>query len=94
MLEKVKQALRLKTDAFDDEIQSLIDASKIDLKISGISDQKAESNDDPLILRAITLYTQMNFGIEVSQYERLKEMYHSLVIHMSMCEDYKHIPNE
>lgn len=94
MLEQIKGALRLKSDSFDTEIESLIASARIDLKNHGINDEKADSLEDPLILRAIILYTQMNFGIEVSQYDRLKEMYLSLVIHMSMCEEYRHSPNE
>ena len=33
MLDKVKNALRVKTAAFDDEIQDLIDACKADLRL-------------------------------------------------------------
>lgn len=94
MKSKVKSALRLKSDSFDTEIESLIASARIDLKNHGIKDEKADSLEDPLTLRAIILYTQMNFGIEVSQYDRLKDMYTSLVTHMSMCEDYRHIPSE
>lgn len=36
MLQKVKLALRIKSNKFDDEIQDLISACKIDLSISGV----------------------------------------------------------
>jgi hypothetical protein len=37
MLDKVKNALRVKTAAFDDEIQDLIDACKADLRLVGVN---------------------------------------------------------
>mgnify|MGYP000672228719 CR=1 FL=1 len=37
MLEKVKLALRITTDAFDSEIQDLIDAALADLGIAGVT---------------------------------------------------------
>ena len=36
MLEKVKLALRITTNAFDSELNDLIDAAKIDLGIAGV----------------------------------------------------------
>ena len=63
MLDKVKNALRVKTAAFDDEIQDLIDACKADLRLVGVNvpeDTPAEGKEaaagDPLITRAIVLY--------------------------------------
>ena len=60
MLDKVKNALRVKTAAFDDEIQDLIDACKADLRLVGVNvpeDTPAEGKEaaagDPLITRAI-----------------------------------------
>ena len=37
MLDKVKAALRVKTTAFDDEVQGLIDACKADLRLVGVN---------------------------------------------------------
>ena len=69
MLDKVKNALRVKTAAFDDEIQDLIDACKADLRLVGVNvpeDTPAEGKEaaagDPLITRAIVLYAKANFG--------------------------------
>ena len=69
MLDKVKNALRVKTEAFDDEIQDLIDACKADLRLVGVNvpeDTPAEGKEatagDPLITRAIVLYAKANFG--------------------------------
>lgn len=82
MLEKVKLALRLTTDAFDDELNDLIAAALLDLGIAGIViptvpvTTEEESEMDPLIIRAVTTYCKLNFGVPADgQYDRLKAAY-------------------
>ena len=87
MLEKIKLALRLKSNAFDQEINDLILAGRLDLKTSGIKSELAES-DDPLILRALVLYVQLHFGVQTIDHERVHKMYNSLVIHLGLSGDY------
>lgn len=71
ILDDVKTALRIKTDAFNSELESLIVAAKLDLGIAGI-----ESTDDvdELIKRAIITFCKMSFGIP-EDYDRLKRSY-------------------
>lgn len=71
MLERVKLALRMKTDAFDTEITDLIDAAQADLKIAGIS---MIDEQDPLLIRAVITYCRANFG-QPDDYDRLKASY-------------------
>ena len=71
MIEKVKLALRIKTDAFDSEIQDLIDAALADLKLAGII---KEDQEDPLIIRAVVTYCRANFG-SPDDYQQLKAAY-------------------
>jgi len=59
MLEKIKLSLRLITEEFNTEIESLIAACKRDLNVGGV---KNIDEEDPLILRAITLYCKGHFG--------------------------------
>ena len=54
MLNKVKLALRVTTDAFDSEISDLIDAACADLGIVGVT--AASTTTDALLIRAITTY--------------------------------------
>lgn len=72
MLEKVKQALRVTTDAFDEEIGDLIDAACADMGIVGVTAQS--TTVDPLLIRAITTYCKAHFG-EPDEYDRLKASY-------------------
>lgn len=72
MLNKVKLALRVTTDAFDSEISDLIDAACADLGLVGV-DSSAQT-DDPLLIRAITTYCKAHFGAP-DEYDRLKASY-------------------
>ena len=72
MLEKVKLALRVTTDAFDEEIVDLIGAACADLGIVGVD--ASNPSIDPLLIRAITTYCKAHFG-EPDEYDRLKASY-------------------
>lgn len=88
MLEKVKLALRITTTAFDDELNDLIEAAKIDLGIAGVdvpvtTDQAA----DVIVNKAIITYCKLNFG-EPDQYDRLKASYDEQKAQLSMATGY------
>lgn len=83
MLNKVKNALRVRTAAFDGEISGLIAACKADLKLAGIT---AKSND-PLIARAVILYAKANFG-NFEDSERYQKAYDSLKLSLCLAGDY------
>ena len=72
LLNKVKLALRIKTDAFDDELNELIMAAATDLGIAGVL-VKSE-NPEPILSRAIITYCKMSFGLP-EDYDRLKRSY-------------------
>lgn len=72
MLNKVKLALRVTTDAFDSEISDLIDAACADLGLVGVG--SSSETDDPLLIRAITTYCKVHFGAP-DEYDRLKASY-------------------
>ena len=71
MLEKVKLALRIKTSAFDEELNMLIAAALLDLGIAGVTSTDVT---DALIQRAVITYCKANFG-EPDEYDRLKSSY-------------------
>lgn len=74
MLDLVKTALRIKTTAFDSEIEQLINAALIDLGFSGVSSDVLEENHDAIINQSIITYCKMNFGLP-EDYDRLKRSY-------------------
>lgn len=90
ILEDIKRELRVKNTAFDSEIQSLIDASLLDLQIPQIARNKI-TESDPLIKRAIILYCKANFGLENPDSEKYQKAYDSLVQKLSLSLMYKDV---
>lgn len=73
MLEKVKMALRITTSAFDDELNSLIEAAKLDLGIAGVA---IIGGADVLVERAIITYCRVHFGnLDDGEWDRMKRSY-------------------
>ena len=84
MIEKVKLALRIKTDAFDSEIQDLIAAALRDLVLAAVP---SADDTDPLIIRAVITYCKANFGAP-DEYERLKTSYDEQKAQLMMATGY------
>lgn len=84
MLEKVKLALRVTTDAFDSELLELIEAAKLDLGIAGVV---VPEEVDAIVSRAITTYCKIHFG-EPDEYDRLKASYDEQKAQLSMATGY------
>ena len=85
-LAKIKKALRVVTDAYDDEITDLASAALADLGIAG-ADGDSVVLTDALTLRAVITYVRMNFG-SPEDYDRLKASYDEQKAQMSMATNY------
>lgn len=73
MLEKVKLALRITTNAYDARIQQLIDAAKTDLRIAGVV---LPPTLDAICEQAITTYCMLYFlGLSEDEFDRLSKAY-------------------
>lgn len=91
MLAKVKLALRIVTDAFDEELVELINAARSDLGIAGVTLLvDTEGNTDQICERAIILYCKLNFGDydRVEMWDRLKAAYDEQKAQLSMATGY------
>lgn len=86
MLEQIKMALRITTDAYDAELNNLIAAAAIDLGFAGVNEER-ESVNNPIIIRAVSTYCKMNFGT-VDDYDRLKASYDEQKAQLSMATGY------
>lgn len=64
MLDTIKLMLGINVNDFDDVIDSLINAAKIDLITIGIADSKVTSTDDYLIKTAIITYVKAHIDID------------------------------
>jgi len=74
MLDKIKMALRIKTDAYNDELTSLMKAGLIDLGFGGAMNEVLTEDADPVVTQAVITYCKMNFGLP-EDYDRLKKSY-------------------
>lgn len=87
MLELVKMALRVTTNAYDLEIQTLIAAAQQDLGIAGVV---LPAELDAVCKRAIVTYCKMNFGEHNPEYvyRQYKESYDEQKAQLSMATGY------
>jgi len=84
MLDKVKMALRITTDAFDDELNDLISAAALDLGIAGVI---PDDSTDAIVTRAIITYCKMSFGLP-EDYDKLKASYDEQKAQLSNATGY------
>lgn len=80
----VKLALRITTNAFDSEIETLIEAAKLDLGVAGVD---IPSVNDPLVKLACITYVKMHFG-QPDDYDRLKASYDEQKAQLGSCTGY------
>lgn len=70
ILEMCKVSLRMTTDAYDDELETYINAALLDLGIAGV----IYSSLDELVQKAVVTYVRMSFG-NPPNYDKLKAAY-------------------
>ena len=75
----MKAALRITSDAFDTDLQNLMEAALLDLGVAGVTKETGvdpEDVTDPLVIRAVCTYCAMNrINIEDGQRDWLKRSY-------------------
>ena len=84
MLDKVKMALRISTNAYNDELNDLIAAAQQDLGIAGVV---VPDEIDEIVTRAIITYCKMSFGLP-EDYDRLKRSYDEQKAQLSTATGY------
>ena len=84
ILDKVRAALRIKTLVYDNELNDLIDAAKLDLGVAGV---EVLAPTDELVKCAIITFCKMRFGIP-DDYDRLKASYDEQKAQLSNATGY------
>jgi hypothetical protein len=84
MLEKVKVAMAITTDAYDSELQDLIEAALLDLGVAGVDNTLAE---DKMVQRAVITYCRMMFH-SPADFENLRWAYEALKGQMAISTGY------
>ena len=83
LINQAKTARRMATNAFDAEVERLLDAALLDLGCAGVEGIE----NDLLVDQARITYFLMNFG-EPDQYDRLKKSYDEQKAQLSMRTGY------
>lgn len=87
LIDDVKMALRVTTNAYDDELSGLIESAKKDLEIAGVV--IPESDTDNVVNTAIKTYCKINFGTpNPANWEYLKKSYDEQKAQMSNATGY------
>jgi hypothetical protein len=84
LLDAVKMALRITTNAFDSEISGLIEAARLDLRVAGVV---LPVELDALVRTAIITYCRLHFG-QPDDYDRLKRAYDEQKAQLATCTGY------
>lgn len=84
MLNAVKMALRITTNAFDNEISGLIESARLDLRVAGVV---LPVELDALVQTAIITYCRLHFG-QPDDYDRLKKAYDEQKAQLATCTGY------
>lgn len=79
-----KLAMRITTNAFDSQIEELLNAAKLDLGVAGVEIPQAE---DALVNIACITYVKMHFG-QPDDYDRLKASYDEQKAQLTSCTGY------
>lgn len=87
ILEAVKTALRITTDAYDGELSLYIASAQADMAVAGVTYEYNDSNPDELYQAAIITYVRSRFG-SPSDYDRLKACYDDQKAQLSMATGY------
>ena len=81
----VKLALRLTTDAYNSQLQDLVDAALLDLGIAGVSHD--ESTGNALVKQAVVTYCCLHFG-SPADYDKLERSYNEQKAQMQTATGY------
>lgn len=84
MLERVKVANRITTDAYDEELTELIGEATADLRLKGITETR---ESDTNIRRAIVLYCSIHHGQREDR-DMLQKAYDDLKSRLGMSTGY------
>lgn len=87
MLEAVKLAMAITSDAYDDELTDLINAAVQDLRSNGVNTDYLVEAGDALVLQAVKTYCRAHFQ-SPADYDRLIASYDAQKGHMRNCTGY------
>lgn len=93
LLDDAKERLRITVDAFNIEVQDLIDAGVADLKLGGVLSSVMDAfvsdpDSDKLLKYAIMTYVKNHFGWNNPDYGQLDQAYKTLKGEITLSDEY------
>jgi len=85
LLADIKSSLRISSDAFDAEVEMLVEAALYDMERAGVNPALLEVADGELtsgnafVKQAVTAYCKANFGYDVAEAQRFDDSYRRIV---------------
>jgi hypothetical protein len=90
LIDAAKLAKRMTTDAYDAQVEALLNAAMLDLGVAGV---ETGGFADVLVRQAAITYFLMNFG-EPENYDKLKRSYDEQKAQLATCTGYTRWSNE
>lgn len=87
LIEQLAKAIRVKSEASEEEITDLVEACKKDLEIAGVY---VTNENDPLCKQALKLYCKAHYGYDKDS-EKFAAAYAALKDSMALSGDYKKV---
>lgn len=84
LIASARLALRITTEAFDEQIGDLLNAAFLDLGVAGVV---VPDTIDAIVKQAAITYVRLHFG-QPDDYDRLKASYDEQKAQLSMCSGY------
>lgn len=84
LVAQAKLAARITTDAFDRQVDLLLDSAMLDLGVAGV---EVPEDLDAIIKQAAITYFLMHFG-SPEEYDRLKRSYDEQKAQLATCTGY------
>lgn len=84
LIASARLALRITTEAFDEQIGDLLNAAFLDLGVAGVV---VPDEIDAIVKQAAITYVRLHFG-QPDDYDRLKASYDEQKAQLSMCTGY------
>lgn len=84
LIASARLALRITTEAFDEQIGDLLNAAFLDLGVAGVV---VPDEIDSIVKQAAITYVRLHFG-QPDDYDRLKASYDEQKAQLSMCSGY------
>ena len=84
LVAQAKLAARITTDAFDSQVDLLLDSAMLDLGVAGV---EVPEDLDAIVKQAAITYFLMHFGAP-DEYDRLKKSYDEQKAQLATCTGY------